>query len=65
MSRANQTKYDASEVQMERAANGWIVSAKYNGLYDTPPSIIAPTVEAALVAAKDLMTKPFVRSDDY
>lgn len=65
MARANQTKYDAQEVTMERAANGWIVTAKYNGLYDTPPSIIASTVEDALAASKKLMTNPFLRSDDY
>jgi hypothetical protein len=63
--RHNQTKYDATEVTMERAVNRWIVSAKYDGLYDTPPSIIAATVEEALIASKGLMTKPFVRDEDY
>lgn len=63
--RANQTKIDANEVTLERAANGWIVSAKYHNIYEAPPSLIASSVAEAIKAAQELMTKPFVRSDDY
>ena len=64
-SNRNIVKFDAKEVSIERAANGWIITPKYDGIYSDVPSEIASTIEQALTAAKGFMTKPFMRSDDY
>lgn len=62
--RRNRVEFQAKSVEMERASNGWIVTAHYDGLYEKVPSIIAASDTEALAAAKGLMSKPFVRNED-
>lgn len=61
----NAVKFDAKEITIERATNGWIITPKYDGIYSDVPSEIATTQAQALEAAKGFMSKPFVREEDY
>lgn len=58
------TKYEVSEVTVERASNGWIVTSKYDRLYeDAPKSDVCRTIPEMLEAVKKYASTPHTRQE--
>ena len=60
-------KHDCTSVELTRAANGWVVTPSYQGIYDTKGLIrVAASNDEALDFAKAFMDNPHVvQTEEY